>query len=333
MADKVTRRQFLERATAIGVGAWAAGTGAALLVKRFPAAQAAAAGPRIIIARDPAVVSGAEVNAARADHLLSGAVAKFVGASKANDAWRHLFKPQDVVAIKVSCIAGAGMSTRPELVACIVNGLRGAGVPDDNIIIYERTDRELQRAGFTLNRGAGVKCYGHEKDVNPNEMTAGKFRGHICRILADQATALINVPVLKDHNGTGVTCSMKNHYGTINNPGAQHPNRGDPYCGDLNTHPIIRGKTRLIVVDALWALADGGPGYNPAAKWPACSLIVGRDTVAVDRVGWDTIEKRRKATGVSSLAEAFREPTYIHSAALAGLGVDDLGKMQIIETG
>jgi len=331
MGDKVTRREFFGRAARVGVGAWATSTGALLAGRRAGASAEAPAPPRIVIGRDPGVMADGALNTARVAHLLNATVAKFVGVGKAADAWKRLFKPRDVVAIKVSCIAGPGISTRPELVAGIVDSLRGAGVPDDNIIVYERTDRELTQAGFTLNRGPGVKCYGHERDFNPAELSAGKFSGKMCRILADKATALINVPVLKDHGTTGVTCSMKNHYGSINNPGALHPNHGNPYCGDLNTHPIIRSKTRLIVVDALWALADGGPGFRkPEAKWPACTLMVGRDTVAVDRLGWDVIETRRKEMGLPTLADTGREPAYIHSAALAGLGTDDPKRMQII---
>ena len=323
MGDKVTRREFFERAAQVGVGAWAAAGAGALLWGE----AAAASSPRLIIARDSAVIANGALNTARVEHLLNASVAKFVGTSSANKAWKELFSPEDVVAIKVNCVAGPA-KTRPELVGGIVKSLRSAGVPDDNIIIYDRTDRELVNADFTLNRGPGVKCYGHEKDFHPKEFSAGKFRGQICRLLTDQATALINVPVLKTH-GMGITCSMKNHFGSISNPGDLHPNHGDPYCGDLNTVPVIRRKTRLIVVDALWALGDGGP----EARWPAGTLIVGRDTVAVDQLGWDIIEKGRKRMGLPTLEEAGRKPTYIHSAALAGLGTDDLSRMKIVQVG
>jgi uncharacterized protein (DUF362 family) len=47
---------------------------------------------------------------------------------------------------------------------------------------------------------------------------------HLSKILTRMCTYLVNVPVLKDHGKVGITLSLKNHYGTIDNPMDCHPN-------------------------------------------------------------------------------------------------------------
>ena len=54
-------------------------------------------------------------------------------------AWGSLVKPSDVVGIKV-CANGAPLfSTHPAVVNAIVAGLADAGVPRQNIVVWERT--------------------------------------------------------------------------------------------------------------------------------------------------------------------------------------------------
>lgn len=72
-------------------------------------------------------------------------------------------------------------------------------------------------------------------------------------------TYLINVPVLKDYTIAGVTFSMKNHCGLVDNPGSLHGNSCDPYMAELNNTAPIKEKTRLIVMDASLCIYVGGP--------------------------------------------------------------------------
>jgi len=60
--------------------------------------------------------------------------------------------------------------------------------------------------------------------------------------------------VLKDHGTAGVTLSMKNHYGSVDNPGSLHGGQCDPYIPELNNVPDIKDKTRLIVLG--WISGD-----------------------------------------------------------------------------
>jgi uncharacterized protein (DUF362 family) len=264
--------------------------------------------------------------------MLGRGMKALTGQPSVAKAWAKAFKPQDLVSIKVNCLGGPRCSSRPELANAIAASVQMAGVAADNIIIWDRRDRELQEVGFTLNRDrAGVKCYGTDGDYT-DEIEHRSFRGRISRILADRTTALINLPILKDHDNAGVTNALKNHYGTCNNPGAHHANHCDPYLADLNHLPLIRDKTRLIVCDAIQAVCHGGPGFaSPDYLWDEKAIILGFDPVAVDFIGWGLIERRRREIGVPSLADSGREPTYIRTAETLGLGVARQDRIELIE--
>jgi uncharacterized protein (DUF362 family) len=225
------------------------------------------------------------------------------------------------------------MSTHPHLVNAIAKGLRLADVPDERIIIWDRTNRDLTRAGFIINvRGRGVKCFGTDVvGYDEEPQIRGSIGSCFSQILSSYCTALINVPVLKDHDLAGVTLSLKNFYGGIHNPNKYHDNNCDPYIADLNTHPFIKNRVRLVLCDGIEAQYNGGPGFKPRWRWNFSGLIMSLDPVAADSVGARIIERKRKEMGFPSLGGAKRPPKYIATAAKKGLGVDDLSKIELLE--
>lgn len=320
--EQLTRKEFLRRAAAAGL----AGAG---LGRRTWAAPAPVLTP-VVLATSSRAVKDGQVVAEVAAALVHRAVGALVGKSGAA-AWKQLFRPRDVVGIKVNCISGERLSSRPEVVAALVQGLRWAGVAPDHIIIFERTDRELRRAGFTLNKEPGtVQCLGVEGDHDPEPTVQGLFDGRLCRIISQRITALVNVPVPKDHDGAGVTFAMKNHYGSISNPGAHHRS-GCAALADLNAVPAIRDKTRLILGDCLFGLAEGGPvALNVEAIWNENTIMATRDPVAADYLAWQMVDEARKRLAYPPLAKAGRPPRYIEAAAAAGLGTNDPAKMKVV---
>jgi len=344
MRRKVSRREFLKGAAA-GIGICSA---SALPLDALAAPVQRKS--RVVIASSPNVFADPETNpntieklglaAAGAwdtsidqlvlNSMLGQALQKFTG-MRADAAWKSLFKPSDVVGIKVNCLYGKGASTRPEVVAAVVAGLKVAGVKEGNIIVWDSKDADLIKGGYRINRdGPGVKCYGTQDDYEETPTTVGQFSGRLSKILTQQITALVNVPILKDHGTSGITCAMKNHYGSHHNPGDHHANNCDPYIAELNSIPAIRNKTRLIVCEALKPLADGGPAMKRKCLWDYCSLMVGADPVALDYQGWQIIEARRKEIGMKSLTESHREPKWIATAASLGVGVNDPARIEVI---
>lgn len=278
-----------------------------------------------------------DVNINILKEMITNSIKLLTNSNSALSAWKSLFSPEDIVAIKVNTLSGKFLSSHPELVEVLVDRLKLSGVKEENIIIYDRTNAELKRAGFKINlEGRGAKCFGTDTPGvgYDNEPTViGSVGSCFSRIVSEFCTAIINVPVLKDHDLAGVSIALKNHFGSINNPNKCHPNNCDPYIADLNLHSFIKDKTRLIICDALLASYDDGPAYTSDGTWKFNSILVSFDPVALDYIGLLEIEKKRKERGLPPLKSQGRYPKYIDTAADKEhrLGVNKLEKIDLIK--
>ena len=319
----MARREFLRRAAVAAGAALTVGTGCS---RAAPAGKA-----RIAQVHDARATGENAYQQSLVDEMLEKGMTAFTGKGDAKSAWASLFKPEDVVGVKINCLFGPNASTHPEVTNAVIKGLRLAGVPDGKIIVWDRTDTDLMKTGYSINRdGAGALCYGTGNDYEPEETRSGSFHGRLSRILTETCTALVNVPILKDHGTSGVTFSMKNHYGSFHNPGDHHGNNCDPYIADLNALPAIKDKTRLIVCDVIRPLANGGPGLAPNFLWDCGMMMVGTDPVALDYVGWQILEARRKEIGLRTFEAEGRLPKWIASAAERGVGTNDPNQIEVV---
>jgi uncharacterized protein (DUF362 family) len=341
----LSRRRFLERSASLGLallglnGCRAAEEStstppppASQVAKAAPAREAAGRSKVVLVKNVAAVREKNQIDPAVVAEMLEKGLLALTGAASVQAAWRTFVQPDDVVGLKINCLFGRGASTHPEVTWAVAQGLQQAGVPAEQIIIWDRSDGDLRKSGYPINRdGTGVKCYGTESDYEPNATSHGSFNGHLSKILTQQITALINIPILKDHSCAGITVSMKNHYGSFDNPAAHHANNCDPYIADLNDLPVLREKTRLILCDALRPTAEGGPQYSPQHVWTFGGLLLSTDPVALDYWGWRIIEERRQETGLGTLEQAGRPPRQLASAAARGVGTNDPNRIDLVE--
>ncbi|HAK93811.1 MAG TPA: hypothetical protein DCM87_02060 [Planctomycetes bacterium] len=290
---------------------------------------------RVVAARD-ANLRGADgaVRPPRLGELLAKALRRLGDAGDARAFWSRLLKPGEKIGLKVNCLAGARLSTTPELVRAVVASLGEAGIPSGDIVVWERTARELKAAGLTA-RTAGARCAGTDEagGYETAIATSGEVGSCLSRILTRDIAVLINIGVLKDHDLAGVSIGMKNLYGVLHNPNKYHDNTCDPYVADAANLPVVRAKLRLTIADGTLAQCHGGPAFSPAHAWEYNGILAGTDPVAVDRVGCEIIERRRKARGLPSLAEAARWPKWLATAAAYGLGEADLARVKVLEEG
>lgn len=267
--------------------------------------------------------------------LLSRGMESLFQFDSAEKCWQRLFNKDDVVGIKINCLAGRGISTHNELVEAIVEGVKSAGVPERNIIIWDRANRDLEKAGYSIQTDRNkLKCYGNDWTGYTSELYEfGEVGSSLSNILVKQCTAIINVPILKDHGIVGVTNAMKNFFGAIHNPNKYHENCGDPFVADVNMLSEIRSKTRLTISDVLTAQCEGGPPFMPQWAWNYNGLLIGFDRVAIDALGWTIIEEKRSEQNLPLLKQAGREPAYIARAAdeFHKLGTNDLNRVEIIQ--
>jgi len=107
-------------------------------------------------------------------------------------------------------------------------------------------------------------------------------------------TALISLPGLKAHWLTGIGTVLKNYILYSGAPRNYH-NQDSAKMGEIWNRPEVKGKTRLVLVDALYPLCDKGPQPDPRYKWPYNGLIAGTDPVAVEAVCLKIITAKREA--------------------------------------
>jgi uncharacterized protein (DUF362 family) len=316
----ISRRDFL-----MGVLASPAGIAAASALKLGHGAEETRK-PRVVIARNPKIISGQKVDGKVAQEVLDRAICSLTGKSSSTDAWRSLFSPGEKVLIKINALFPP-VTPSPEVVRAIVNGLRDAGLKDNNIVVHDRRNEELQRAGFVVNESSkGVQYRGSREHSAWMQAAPGMFRTQLCKLITDEVDAIINVPSLKTHWRSGVTLSLKNLLGCIPNAGETHGG-GCPRIADISALDPIRKKTRLIVVDGVRAQYDRGPELSAPHVWNYAGLIVGTDAVAADAVGANEILSKRKAMGL----DAPIRPSLVHitRAAEIGLGVADIDKIEV----
>jgi uncharacterized protein (DUF362 family) len=326
-----SRRDFLKKCV----------TGAAVLsasgrMELLAAAEEATlAKSRVVIARDAMLRgAGTTVDSRRMLSLVDRAMQALFDRDNPIETWKKLVRPGETVGLKVNALGGRGFCSNP-LVEAICERLQEAGIRASDIVVWDRDSDELEHAGFHVSTGGdGVQCFGTDRvDYEQELVTYGSVGSRLSKILTQRCNLLINVPVLKDHDGAGVTIALKNMYGVIHNPNKYHPNGCNPYIADLNMLPEIRTRMRLTICDATTASYEGGPGYKPEYSWKNNALIVSQDPVALDYTGWQIIERKRAEKGLKTLEGDGRAPRYIATAAdrQHRLGTNDPKRIAVVE--
>lgn len=248
------------------------------------------------------------------------------GESIPKNAWARFFVPTDIVALKVNPSGVPGTTTSMALVREVVRALNEVGVPNKNMIVYDRNSNQLEVNGYHALVPPGVRVIGLDRrgGYDPNvfcEMDCfgeRETRSYLATIIASEATKIIDLPCLKEHNASGVTGCLKNlAYGSFDNVARTHAHTKtytDPAIAVMCTAGPLRSKSVLHIMDGLRAVYHSGPfAWNPDFVWEAKTLLIGTDPVAVDRIELEIVEQKRKERGVPSLWD--RSPQYIGTSA------------------
>jgi uncharacterized protein (DUF362 family) len=307
---------------------------------------------------------GQKIDGARVRKEMSAGMAELTGEKNLGKAWKKFVGPKDVVGIKVNPIGEAILSTKPEVVDAIIEGLLAAGVAKANIVIWDRRLFQLEAAGFTAARFPGVRILGtemkgpngefyddkgelwakdnidrealpyvadveqkYDKETLGYMINEGKS-SYFTKIVTETVTKIVNVPILKNAGATA-TCCLKNlSYGALSNTGRLHK-LWMKSVAEPCAFPVLRDKVVLNIVDGLQACYDGGPGANPKFIYDANVLLFGSDPVAVDAVAHDIIVKERMARGTQQVDARGRSAAFLDIAEGLGLGVAARGKIGI----
>lgn len=211
--------------------------------------------------------------------------------------------------------ASWGATTHPEVVAGIIEYLQGHGC--NRIVILEgswvgdATSESIRVCGYDrLAEKYHVELIDTQKDTYHSYDCAGL---ELC--ICDSARAvdfLINVPVLKGHCQTRITCALKNMKGLIPNKEKRHFHAMGLHRPIAHLNAGIRQD--FIVVDHICGDLDFEDGGNPVVR--NC-VMAARDPVLVDAYVCHLLHYD---TG---------EVPYIGMAAALGCGCDDVSAADI----
>ena len=227
------------------------------------------------------------------------------------------------IGIKPNLVSGStaeyGATTHPEIVAGILEYLKEQGFSRICILegswVGDRTEEVMKLCGYQeLSERYEVPFYDMQKDRGVKKNCAGMELTVCSR--TEEIDFLINVPVLKGHCQTRVTCALKNLKGLI-------PNQEKRRFHTLGLHKPIAHlnagiRQDFIVVDHICGDLDFEDGGNPVVR--NC-VMAARDPVLVD------------AYACSLLHYSIREVPYVELAWRLGVGSADLSRARVRTVG
>jgi uncharacterized protein (DUF362 family) len=167
----------------------------------------------------------------------------------------------------------------------------------------------------------------YDEETFPYMVNEGKY-SYFSTLCTRDLTKIINIPILKNA-GSSVTLCLKNlAFGSISNTSRLHKQLWHQTCAEVPAFAPLRDKVVLNIVDGLKGCYQGGPAANPQFIIPFNTILVGTDPVAVDRVGYDMILRKRLHEKIQK-EENPKARTFLELADSLGLGVSDLQKLDI----
>lgn len=344
--ESITRRRFLKGAIGAGiaVSAWSKVTSESKAQLNQPSVDGETQEQLVPIveATSDKVWKDDALDAQIVGEMMDRGIMKLAGRDSAKEAWKDFVLPDDIVGIKINPLAGKQFSTRRIVVDKIVEGLYGAGVLNNQIVIWDRFEAHLINAGYKINRtDQGVRVYASDspevgyddkifyetKKDSEIRRENGSMKSRYSKIVTHDVDVIINVPVMKHHAMTGVSGCLKNlAFGSVDNTRRFHPSplHGDPAIAEIFDHQILRDKVVLNIVDGLLASFDGGPVYDPKGEWKYGGILMSGDPVALDQVVLQSVGDKREEMELPSIT---RLSNHIRSAWRAGIGTNDLDEM------
>lgn len=231
----------------------------------------------------------------------------------------HIPNPHDCIGIKPNLVCAAeaswGATTHPEVVAGIIEYLQENGFTNLMMLegswVGDSTEDAKEVCGYNaLSEHYGVPFFDTQKDSYTKKDCMGMDL-FICDVM-EQVDFLINVPVMKGHCQTKITCALKNMKGLI-------PNQEKRHFHSMGLHkPIAHLNTGIkqdfIVVDNICGDLDFEDGGNP--------VEMNRVWACVDPVLCD-------AYVCQQLQYSVEDVPYISIAEQLGIGSTDLNNLSI----
>jgi len=333
---------------AVCLGVMPQGAGAA---DSFSTDRNTNARPGVLIIEDPYATEAFSPLPANVQEMVRRGITELTRKTNSNEAWLSLVSTQDTVGLKVYSKPGANSGTRPAVVAAVARELIAAGLPAQQLIIWDKEEPDLREAGyFKLAEELGVRVAASAKagwdptnfydtplignlvygDLEFEKKGDGVGRkSFVSKLVTRDMTKIINITPLLNHNTAGVCGNL---YGlAMDSVDNSHRFEGDPgrlaqAVPEIYALPILGDRVVLNITDALICQYEGGQRGLLHYSTVLNQLRFSRDPVALDVLSIKELDRQRRhahAINVRPNQELYR------NASLLELGVSELAKMQI----
>ena len=325
---------------------------------------------RVVEVHHPGCIASGAYQAEPVKAMMRRGLQELTGAPSWTDAWKVFVERGDVVGIKVSPVGGPTLSSDAIVLNQIIDGIKSAGVPAKDIVVFNRYAQELQAAHIDKWLPSDIRWTAASPQYSENQLDMGGYdrdmymeiaaikpgddpldshfrRSYVAKVVSQQVNKIINLPILKHHQSAGVTICLKNlSHGCVNNVNRSHVNATANVCGifipSVVNLPVFRQKVVLHICDAVKASYHGGPPARAPYVWEQKTMFFATDPVALDKTGLAVIDAKRASVGMASIALSKPDkdshflncqPEHIELAGLLGLGVFDDKKIDLRKVG
>ncbi len=295
--------------------------------------------------------------------MIADGMMSLTGEKRLNRAWLKLVSKKDRILLKVNPVAGELLSTSHAVTRSVVRQLKEAGIPLKHLIIFDRREFQMHETGYVEENYPGIRITGTEcKDQQgsflnaenklysldridsdwyywadcemeyndqtmPYMVNSGKY-SYFSKTITRETDKIINLPILKNA-GASVTLCMKNlAYGAITNTSRLHQQLWSDTCAEVCAFPPLRDKVVLNIADGLIGCFDKGPGANPQFITDYKTILLGTDPVAVDRIGYEIVLKKRIEEGIQQ-RDTPKGREFMEMAQKLQLGIADLDQINL----
>jgi len=308
---------------------------------------------RVVVVENPAATDAFKAQPAVVRTLVDRGILKFARRTSVAEAWRSVVSTQDVVGIKVFSLPGPHVGTRPDVVAGVVEGLLGAGLRTNQVVIWDRHLADLRRSGFVELaqhygvRAAGALEAGWDETAFYDSALLGQpvfgdlefqkkgdnvgRRSFVTKLLTKEITKIINVSPMLNHNSAGVCGNLYSlALGSVDNTLRFEGDTAKlaQAVPEIYALPAVGDRVVLNIVDALVCQYEGEQIGRLHSSAALNQLRFGTDPVALDVLSIEEIAEQRTRVGLAAGSRTNRLELYLN-AALLELGTTDTKKIDL----
>jgi len=326
--------------------------------------QPAATPTVVFAARDPDAISGYEANGRIVRGMVDRLVIAATGQPDIGRAWASLVSPNDKVGIKISAAGGKLFTTHHEVVNAIVDGLVAAGQTRSKIVVWDRSWGGMKEAGYNPSvDGYQLRAIPPVDGYDPKALFSAPVLGklvwgdleyhaepgktvplsdtentsnisHFSKIVANEVTKIINVPVMSNTETNAIAGCLYN----VTIPNIDNWRRFTQGYGfgvassiaELYADPNIGPKVVFNLMDGLVAQYAGGPESQPNFSTHHATLYAGKDPVAIDAIALKKLEQWRASHSLPPMSQM---SAYVKAAGLMRIGNAEPNRIEIRNVG